>query len=324
MTILYILLGIILLIVLAIIVAGIVPFHLKRSFTPNPAQSYADAMQRITEIQAQEPAANVHPLCVTRAFTHGERASNAIVFLHGFTACPDQFDQLGKLYFEQGYNVYIPRLPRHGDHDTLGNSLQGMTAEELAEAAMQAADIAQGLGERVVVSGLSCGGAMTVWLSQNRGDVAVAAPISPFLGIFMMPPFFSHALAHLARRLPDFFFWWDPVNKVNNPFSAPYSDRRFPVHAVLEILRLALSAGAQARKTRPAAGKIVMISNANDKAVSYPAIEDFLRTWAAYGEELVSSYQFEKSLELPHDLIRPTRQDARPEVVFPKLMELIR
>jgi len=99
----------------------------------------------------------LHPLCVTRAFTHGERVNNAVVFLHGFTSCPDQFDQLGRLYYEKGYNVYIPRLPRHGDRDPLGLSLQGLTAEELAEAAMQAVDIAQGLGERVLVSGLSGG-----------------------------------------------------------------------------------------------------------------------------------------------------------------------
>jgi alpha-beta hydrolase superfamily lysophospholipase len=281
-------------------------------------------MERIAAIQAQEANLDLHPLCGTRAFTHGEKVSNSIIFLHGFTACPDQFDQLGKLYYEQGYNVYIPRLPRHGDQDPLGLSLQGLTAEELAEAASQAADIAQGLGKRVVVCGLSCGGTMAVWLSQTRPDVAMAAPIAPFLGIGLIPPFFSRALAHLARRLPDFFVWWDPVNKENNPLRAPYSDTRFPVHALFEILRLALTARSQARKQRPAAGKIVMISNANDNAVSISAIAGFLRIWAAYGEDLASSFLFEKSLGLPHDLIRPSRPDARVDLVYPKILELVR
>lgn len=320
----YILLGLVGLLVLAIILASLIPFKLKRSFAPNPADSYTDAMERIAAILAQEAGTDLHPLCGTRAFTHGERVDNAIVFLHGFTSCPDQFNQLGQLYFEQGYNVYIPRLPRHGDRDPLGISLQGLTAEELAEIAMQAVDIAQGLGERVVVCGLSCGGAMTVWLSQNRSDVAVAAPMAPFLGISLIPPFVSRALAHLTKLVPDFFLWWDPINKVNNPFAAPYSDTRFPVHAALEILRLALSAQAQARKTRPAAGKIIMISNANDKTVNNRDIDSFTHTWEIYGDGLISAFQFDKSLGLPHDLIRPDRSDARVDIVYPKLMELVR
>ena len=320
---LYILLGLILLVILVMLIASFIPFKLKCSFTPNPAKSYADAIERIAAIRAAETSPDLHPLCVTRAYTHGERVGNAIVFLHGFTACPDQFDQLGRLYYEKGYNVYIPRLPRHGDTDPLGKSLQGMTAEELAETAMQAVDIARGLGERVVVSGLSGGGTMTLWLSQNRTDVALAAPMAPFLGISMIPPFVSRALGHLPRLVPDFFIWWDPINKVNNPFAAPYSDTRFPVHAALEILRLSLSAQAQGRVTRPAAGSIVMISNANDKTVNNRDIASFTNIWKTYGDDVVTAFQFEQSLGLPHDLIRPDRSDARVDLVYPKLMELV-
>jgi alpha-beta hydrolase superfamily lysophospholipase len=324
MIIVYILLGILIVIILVMIMISFIPFKLKRGFTPNPAKNYAEALDRITAIRAQEAGLDLHPLCVTRAYTHGERVKNAIIFLHGFTACPDQFDQLAKLYFEQGYNVYIPRLPRHGDKDPLGKSLQGLTAEELAETATQSADIAQGLGERVVVCGLSGGGTMTLWLSQNRSDIALAVPIAPFLGVSMLPPFVNRALGHLPRLIPDFFVWWDPVNKVNNPFAAPYSDTRFPVHAALEILRLALSAQAQARTTRPAAGAIILISNANDTTVSNKAIARFMKIWATHGENLASSFQFNKSLGLPHDLIRPERSDARVDLVYPKLMELVK
>ena len=188
---------------------------------------------------------------------------------------------------------------------------------------MQAVDIARGLGERVVVSGLSGGGTMTLWLSQNRPDVALAAPMAPFLGISMIPPFVSRALGHLPRFFPDFFLWWDPINKVNNPFAAPYSDTRFPVHAALEILRLSLSAQAQGRVTRPAAGSIVMISNANDKTVNNRDIASFTKIWETYGDDLVTAFQFEQSLGLPHDLIRADRSDARVDLVYPKLMELV-
>jgi alpha-beta hydrolase superfamily lysophospholipase len=320
---LYIFFGFILLVVLLMLIASFIPFRLNQNFTPNPAKSYAEAIERIAAIRAEEASPDLHPLCATRAFTHGERVQNVIVFLHGFTACPDQFDQLGRLYHEKGYNVYIPRLPRHGDKDPLGISLQGLTAEELAESATQAVDIAQGLGERVVVCGLSGGGTMTMWLSQTRSDVAVAAMIAPFLGIGMIPPFISRALGHLPRLIPDFFVWWDPINKVNNPFAAPYSDTRFPVHAALEILRLSLATQAQARQTRPAAGSLILISNANDNTVNNRDITSFTHIWKAYGEDMVTEFQFNKSHGLPHDVIRPTRPDARVDIVYPKLMELV-
>jgi carboxylesterase len=119
--------------------------------------------------------------------THGEKMENVILFLHGFTSCPDQFGQLGQEYFKKGYNVYIPRTPRHGIKDRLGTPLKGLTAEELAEFASQSADIVQGLGDRVIVVGLSGGGSMTTWLSQERSDVDLAVPIAPFLGIGFVP-----------------------------------------------------------------------------------------------------------------------------------------
>ena len=140
----------------------------------------------------------------------------------------------------------------------------------------------------------------------------------------LLPPFLNRALGHLPRLIPDFFVWWDPINKVNNPFAAPYSDTRFPVHAALEILRLTLSAQAQSKKTRPAAEKIVMISNANDTTVSNSAIASFTHIWDSYNKGLITAFQFEKSLSLPHDLIRPDRSDARVDIVYPKLMELIK
>src|SRR5256885_12187431 len=66
---------------------------------------------------------NVNPLCHTRLYTHGRRVENALVLLHGFTNCPQQFDALGRRFFEQGWNVVIPRYPRHGHTDRLNDSI---------------------------------------------------------------------------------------------------------------------------------------------------------------------------------------------------------
>ena len=107
---------IILLLLLTIIVwLSVKPVNLNEVITSTPASNYEEALNRIEAVQAVEAAnGDLNPVCLSKLMTHGERTENAIVFLHGFTSCPEQFEQLGEAFFNQGYNVYIPRLPGHG------------------------------------------------------------------------------------------------------------------------------------------------------------------------------------------------------------------
>ena len=312
-------------VILILIIVGTRPFKLRTDISANPVGSYPEALDRIELIRLYETKqADLNPICGTKLLTHGEWVSNVIVFLHGFTSCPDQFAQLGYEYYEQGYNVYIPRVPRHGIKDQLGNPLKGLNAEEMAEFASGSVDIAQGLGERVIVVGLSGGGSMTTWLSQYRADVDLAVPIAPFLGIGFIPRVLNRPLTNIMLRIPEFFQWWDPVNKENNPNSMPYSYTRYPTHALFENLRLGYAAEADARRGKPAAGAVLTITNANDSSVNNAVIRDFEQMWRENGDDCVKTFQFEKELQLPHDLITVGRPDSRVELVYPKLHELIR
>ncbi len=317
--------ALIVIIIILLIVLGMKPFKLNMEISSNPAGSYDEAVSRVEQIQSAEAdLADLNPVCATKLITHGEKIDNVIVFLHGFTSCPDQFGQLGQEYFEKGYNVYIPRTPRHGIRDRLGNPLKGLTAEELAEFASQSADIAQGLGDRVIVAGLSGGGSMTTWLSQERSDVDLAVPIAPFLGIGFIPRILNRPLTNLLLLAPDFFQWWDPINKENNPNSAPYSYTRYPTHALFENMRLGFVAGEGAKRIKPAAGAILTITNANDGSVNNAVVAEFEQMWQEHGEQFLETYQFPKELGLPHDLITVDRPDGNVELVYPKLHELIR
>ena len=89
---------------------------------------------------------NVNPDCATRVYTHGHRTERALVLLHGFTNCPQQFDALGRQFHEQGWNVVIPRYPQHGYSDRLTTSIAALRAEHLVTLANRAADGAAGLG----------------------------------------------------------------------------------------------------------------------------------------------------------------------------------
>lgn len=316
-------LGILAGLIILLFVLAFKPFSLKQTFTPDPAQSYEEASERIQAIQSGEADLDLHPECTTKLQTHGEKTDTVIVFLHGFTSCPDQFAELGSEYFELGYNVYIPRTPHHGFNDRRGEPLKGLTAEEMAEFAHQTADISQGLGERVIVSGISGGGAMATYLSQEREDVDIAAPIAPFLGIGFIPRQLNRSFANLFLIVPDFWQWWDPVHKENNPFSAPYSYTRYPLHALLENMRLGYATEEDAKRIKPAAAKIIVITNANDESVNNGVVAEFEQMWKEHGEQNLVTFQFEESLGLPHDLITPTRPGARADLVYPKILELI-
>src|SRR4029077_9924581 len=122
---------------------------------------------------------NVNPACHTRLYTHGRRTEQSLVLLHGFTNCPQQFDALGKQFFELGWNVLIPRYPRHGYSDRLTTSIADLRSEQLIALANRAGEAGAGLGERLTVAGLSLGGTLTGLLAQELPSVERAVLIAP-------------------------------------------------------------------------------------------------------------------------------------------------
>ena len=164
---------------------------------------------------------------------------------------------------------------------------------------------------------------MATYLSQERSDVDIAAPIAPFLGIGFIPRPINRAFANLFLVLPDFWQWWDPIHKEGNPLAAPYAYARYPLHALLENMRLGFATEADAKRTRPAANKIIVITNANDESVNNGVVEEFEKIWKNRGDNAVVTFQFDEELGLPHDLITAVRPGARIDLVYPKLLELI-
>jgi carboxylesterase len=317
-------LGVLALLLILLVVLALKPFSLQETFTPDPAQTYEEALARIEAIQiAEAELPDLSPECGSLLITHDEKVENVVVFIHGFTSCPDQFATLGQAYFDQGYNVFIPRQPNHGLQELDGAPLKGLTAEKLAAFGTEVADIAQGLGERVVVVGLSGGGAVATWLSQERADIDLAVPIAPFVGIGFIPRPLNRPLTNLILLVPDFHQWWDPVHQMSNPLSASYSYRGYQMHALFENLRLGFAAEEDAKKVKPAAGSILVITNANDESVNNEVVTEFEQLWLDHGEQFLQTYQFEKSLEIPHDMITISRPNGRIDIVYPKLLELI-
>ncbi len=290
--------------------------------TPNPAQDYDDAMARFDVLTAEERArGDIDENCLPYVLTHGQRTERSIILFHGLTACPFQYHELAQLLYDEGYNVFVPRLPRHGYSNRTSNALAELTAEELAAMMDATADLAAGLGEEVTMAGLSLGGNVAAQGGQLRTDLRMAVPMSPALGFRFVPNFLTPALTRLILGLsPDIYIWWDPINKAD--FQAESGYPGFSLRALGEIYRLGLAVQALADSQPPASQAQLVIDNWGDPAVNLGAIEALAAAWKRNGGD-VATYRFPLLPWLPHDFISTDAVGAKTDQTYPKLIELI-
>jgi carboxylesterase len=254
--------------------------------------------------------------------THGRRVEGAVVFWHGFTSCPQQFNQLGQIFYQLGYNVLIPRLPHHGLTDRLSPAQAHLAAEDLLDLVEEALDLAHGLGEQVTVVGFSAGGVLAGWAAQHRSDIQQAVIISPAFGLKVVPPALSKPAARLLLAGPNRFRWWNTQYKAEAP-GPQHAYPRYSTRALGQILRLGLAVRFAARQSRPAVPSILVITNPNDWAVNNDMTAEIAHYWQNNGAGQVQTYRFDAGLELGHDLIDPDQVAQQVETVYPILVDLI-
>lgn len=288
---------------------------------PDPATSYEMAEKRLQAWAEKEAGFPLQEVCNTKVFSHGRQTEQVILFFHGYTTCPEQFAELGKMFFEKGYNVLIPCMPHHGWKDRLIDELKYLTAEELAEYGNRSLDIARGLGKRVIALGISGGGTVVSWLAQNRSDLDVAVPLAAFLRMYVLPAFLTIPFINLFSLLPNFFVWWDPRTKEKNPFSIYYAYPRYSFRTLAEVMRLGLAVKRQARQYAPMAGKILVMENDFDKGVSNAEVEKLTALWEAHEPEKVSSYHFGREMKMLHDIITPGTPGIPTEDIYARILQ---
>ncbi len=297
------------------------PIRIQSSSNSNPVNSYSAAVKRIELLKAQDTQ-DVNPVCHTQFMSHDKRVERTIVFSHGFTNCPQQFREIGMIFYNLGYNVLIPRMPHHGLTDRMTQDQAQLTAEDLIVFADEMINIAQGLGDHVTIVGFSAGGSLTGWLAQNRGDTDRVVLISPVFGLNAVPTALTKPATNLVLILPNFFLWWDSELKTDLP-GPEHAYPRFSSHALGEILRLGLAIQADTRQSKPASQSILVVINANDTSVNNKVTAEVVQNWRKNGVKNLQTYEFEADLQLNHDLIDPKQVDQRINIVYPVLVDLI-
>jgi pimeloyl-ACP methyl ester carboxylesterase len=284
--------------------------------------AYTRSMDRRRALQARERAdPRINPDCSTIVFERGQSAPRSIVCMHGLTSSPVQFRDLGALFHAHGYNVVIPRLPRHGYTDPLTDDQARLNEAEYRAYASEAIAIGRGLGTHLTVVGLSVSGVAAAWCAQTRADVDLAVPIAPSFALHGVPLTLMPALTRLMRLLPNLFVPWDFRNP--NQQASRCSYPRFSTHALAESFGLGRRVVQAATRHPPAAHAILAITNAGDTAVSNAATRTVVRQWRARGGRRISEYTFGPEVSKLHDIIGPYQPNARVDYVYPILFDLI-
>ncbi|OEO30575.1 hypothetical protein VW23_020730 [Devosia insulae DS-56] len=286
-----------------------------------PAASYEEATAKIEALRAEEATLPLNPRCLSTLLTHGRKVDRVVVFFHGLTNCPAQAEKLGAKLFALGYNVYLPRIPQHGDADQMSLALADLTAEQLIAVGNQATDIAQGLGDEVVITGLSAGGSIAGWIGQHRADADQSIAIAPFLSPNLVPGWANRAATALLLNAPNAMVWWDPATR-DNPPGMTYAYPRYATHGLAQALRLGVALMDAAAANAPLAPKLGMLINEADDAVSGAKIEELVLHWQSHGAK-VNVVRLPLALELGHDLIDPHQPTGDPDFVYQVMVDMM-
>jgi carboxylesterase len=112
------------------------------------------------------------------AWSHeGTRDVGALV-LHGFTGNPSSMRELAEAFAAAGYHVEMPRLAGHGTDvaDMIPTRWSDWSAD-----AEQALNSLAARCSKVVIAGLSMGGALTLWLASRHPGISGIVCVNPLV-----------------------------------------------------------------------------------------------------------------------------------------------
>jgi pimeloyl-ACP methyl ester carboxylesterase len=286
-----------------------------------PLQSYQDALERI-DVMKRSDIAPIHPSAYTKVFLHGRKTDSVVVFLHGLTNTPRQFALLGEDLFRRGYNVIIPRFPYHGHHDPLAKDIAALSSARLISFSDSIINVATGLGETVIVVGLSMGGTLTAWLAQERSDIDTAIIIAPLLNAAIIPQQFIKPAINLLRFLPNRFMWWDPeVGPLLECPEGVYA--QFSSRVIGNLMHIGWVVKEKAALDPPRVETIIFVVNAHDSAVNRDTIDELYSLWKRSRPEALEIFEFSGDHRLDHDMIDPEQFPDNIRIVYPELIRLI-
>ena len=275
-----------------------------------PAASYDDAVAMVARRQAADDSVVVAG-GRSLLMTHGARTARVFVLLHGFTDLPEQFAVVGEHLFAGGGNVFIPRLPRHAERRSPMRSLGKISASEMARFGDSVIAIARGLGDSIIVVGLSAGGAITGSVAQSHAEVERAVLIAPALAAGRLSDDQEQGLVILASKLPE-------ITRTSAPLDSTRPDyvQGITTHGLAQIMLLGQEVREASDASAPGAKEMIFLLNEADHTVSESAALEVAEHWSNHGAR-VEVYRFPASLKLQHNVMEIDARGGNVGLVFP-------
>jgi carboxylesterase len=277
-------------------------------------QQFSEALDQIgRDVRAE--SAIVRPGGGSLLRSHGAPTSRVFVLLHGFTDSPRQFEPLGDRLFTNDDNVFIPRLPHHAERDDPIRALGRIRVDDLTRFADHVVDVARGLGDTIVVVGLSAGGTVAAWMAQHRPEVRRAVLVAPALAAGSVSDQLARGAVVAGTVLPD----------VRRPEEADSTRPGFTPGLTSRGLGNLLLLGDRVRSEAvahaPRAEEIVFVLNERDHTVSERAALDLAQQWHDHGAR-VDAYRFPDKRHLPHNVLEERSRGGDPDRVLAVLEAL--
>jgi len=209
----------------------------------------------------------------------------------------------------------VPRLPHHAERGKDASELARLTAAELCRTGDAAVDIAAGLGDSVIVVGLSVGGTVAAWTAEHRAEVRRAVVIAPPFEVAHVPSMLERPLVNFGSHVPNV------SHRATADTARPDRDPGFATHGLAQVLRLGLAVRRDADRFSPATTEVLFLVNANDHTVKTAPVIDLARAWNRRGTA-VTVYEFPDSLALPHNIVDPINRPVKSGAVYPVLEAL--
>jgi carboxylesterase len=242
------------------------------------------------------PADDQHPVRPGCEPWSAPGGPHGALVLHGFTGTPISMRPVGEALAEAGFAVELPRLPGHGTEvaDMLPTTFEDWLAE--AERALGA------LRERVpdgkvVVVGLSMGGALTAALAERHADLAGAVLINTPIAV-------PKEMAELVQQMLDGGL--EVMDSIGNDIADPDVDEgsydQTPLRPLLSLIEIGSEIRARLGEVRC---PVLVVTSRQDHVVS-PTDSDVLAAELGGPVErlwLEKSYHV-ATLDYDRDLVR--------------------
>lgn len=160
----------------------------------------------------------------------------ALVYLHGYSATRKEIDPAPALLAaEMGANLFYTRLTGHG---LTPDAHKDVRLEDWLDDTLEALEVGERLGDRVVIVATSTGGTLGVWLAQGsvRDRVAAEVLVSPNLTPkddhteFLLWPFSDLLVKIFVGDYRNF--------NPNNEYKARFWDTKTSSHSLIPMMRL--------------------------------------------------------------------------------------